>query len=104
MKEFRHLGVYGILIKNDKILLIRKGNGPYKGLLDLPGGTIEFDESPKEALERFMNFHMESYFNESNDVEKIINELKNYFQLFTNEDGTISIKPGCFIFEVKINV
>ena len=24
----------------------------YKGLLDLPGGTIEFDESPKEALER----------------------------------------------------
>lgn len=57
-----------------------------------------------EALEIFMNFHMESYFNESNDVEKIINELKNYFQLFTNEDGTISIKPGCFIFEVKINV
>ena len=52
MKEFRHLGVYGILIKNDKILLIKKGNGPYKGLLDLPGGTIEFDESPKEALER----------------------------------------------------
>lgn len=40
MKEFRHLGVYGILIKNDKILLIKKGNGPYKGLLDLPGGTI----------------------------------------------------------------
>ncbi len=52
MKEFRHLGVYGILIKNDKILLIKKGNGPYKGLLDLPGGTIEFDESPKEALKR----------------------------------------------------
>lgn len=52
MKEFRHLGVYGILIKNDKILLIKKGNGPYKGLLDLPGGTIEFDESPKETLER----------------------------------------------------
>ena len=26
MKEFRHLGVYGILIKNDKILLIKKGN------------------------------------------------------------------------------
>lgn len=52
MKEFRHLGVYGILIKNDKILLIKKGNGPYKGLLDLPGGTIEFDESPKEVLER----------------------------------------------------
>ena len=52
MKEFRHLGVYGILIKNDKILLIKKGNGPYKGLLDLPDGTIEFDESPKEALKR----------------------------------------------------
>lgn len=52
MKEFRHLGVYDILIKNDKILLIKKGNGPYKGLLDLPGGTIEFDESPKEALKR----------------------------------------------------
>ncbi len=32
--------------------MIRKGRGPYKGLLDLPGGKIEPGESFVEALHR----------------------------------------------------
>ena len=40
------------IIKNDKILLIKKKTGPYDGLLDLPGGTIEFNEKPFDALKR----------------------------------------------------
>ena len=51
-KEYRQLGAYGLLIKDNKILLIKKKTGPYDGLLDLPGGTIEFKESPLEALKR----------------------------------------------------
>lgn len=41
MKELKHLGAYGLLIQNEKILLIKKATGPYQGKLDLPGGTIE---------------------------------------------------------------
>lgn len=52
MKEYKQLGAYGLIIKNNKILLIKKNGGPYDGKLDLPGGTIEFSERPSEALKR----------------------------------------------------
>ena len=52
MKEHKHLGAYGIVIKDNKVLLIKKVTGPYDGKLDLPGGTIEFQERPEEALKR----------------------------------------------------
>ena len=52
MKENKHLGVYGLVIKNNQILLIKKVTGPYDGKLDLPGGSIEFGERPEDALKR----------------------------------------------------
>ena len=52
MKKHKHLGCYGLLIKDEKILLIKKKSGPYDGLLDLPGGTIEFGETPEMTLKR----------------------------------------------------
>ncbi|OAB36718.1 NUDIX hydrolase [Paenibacillus macquariensis subsp. defensor] len=52
MKKYTHLGVYGILIHDDQILLIKKSRGPHKGKWDLPGGTIEFGEEPYETLMR----------------------------------------------------
>lgn len=52
MKEYKQYGVYGLIIKDDKILLIKKFGGPYDKKLDLPGGTIEFCEKPTETLKR----------------------------------------------------
>ena len=52
MKEHKHFGIYGLIIKNDSILLIKKANGPYKGKLDLPGGSMKFGETPEETLKR----------------------------------------------------
>lgn len=52
MKEFKQLGAYGLVINDNKILLIKKSGGPYDGKLDLPGGTIEFCERPADALKR----------------------------------------------------
>ena len=51
-KKHRHIGVYGLIIKEDKIILIKKKTGPYDGKLDLPGGSIEFGETPSETLKR----------------------------------------------------
>ncbi len=48
----QHVGAYGFIINNDKIALIKKARGGYKGLLDIPGGGIEHDETPVEALKR----------------------------------------------------
>lgn len=52
MKQITHLGAYGLIINDGKIVLIKKANGPYKGKLDLPGGTIEFGERPEETVIR----------------------------------------------------
>lgn len=52
MKEYKQLGAYGLVLDNDRILLIKKNGGPYDGKLDLPGGTIEFCERPCDALKR----------------------------------------------------
>ncbi|WP_236570469.1 NUDIX domain-containing protein [Paenibacillus sp. An7] len=52
MDQYTHLGVYGILVKDEQILLVQKSRGPHKGKWDLPGGSIEFGEEPLFTLKR----------------------------------------------------
>ena len=52
MKEVKHIGVYGLIINDNKVVLIKKTGGPYDGKLDLPGGSFEFGETPEEVLKR----------------------------------------------------
>lgn len=52
----------------------------------------------EEALEIFLNFHLESYFNKSKFLPTVLNELVNYFKKFTNKNGIIKIQPGCFVY------
>jgi len=44
--KLSRLGAYGLVVKKDRVLLLKKRGGPYLGLLDLPGGGIEKDEGP----------------------------------------------------------
>lgn len=55
MKQFKHLGAYGLIIEKRKIVLIKKKGGPYNEKLDLPGGTIEWGETPEQTLIRELN-------------------------------------------------
>lgn len=48
----KHFGVYGVCIREGRILCIRKTRGPYRGRFDLPGGTPEEGESLVETLKR----------------------------------------------------
>ena len=77
MKEHKHLGAYAIIIKDNKILLIKKVTGPYDGKLDLPGGTIEFSERPEEALKREL-------------LEEVGIEVKEY-NLFDTDSMTLAV-------------
>lgn len=52
MNKAIYIGVYGIILNEGKILLIKKARGPYKGTYDLPGGGIEHGESFENTLER----------------------------------------------------
>lgn len=48
-----HTGIYGVVMSvKGEILLIQKARGPFTGLLDLPGGSPQWDESLEETLAR----------------------------------------------------
>lgn len=50
--QHTHLGIYGVLVHENRVLLIRKARGPYLGMWDLPGGSMEFGETPETTLAR----------------------------------------------------
>lgn len=53
LKRITYIGVYGVAINDHCILLTPKGDSSiYKGLWDLPGGGVEFGETPEETLSR----------------------------------------------------
>jgi 8-oxo-dGTP diphosphatase len=52
MNRISHLGVYALINVQNQVALILKSRGPYTGSWDLPGGKIEFGESPLQALSR----------------------------------------------------
>lgn len=52
IKKIARHGAYAVIIQDAKILLTQKKSGPYKNLWGLPGGAIEFGESPEFALQR----------------------------------------------------
>lgn len=52
MNKKIYIGVYGIILNEGKILLIKKARGPYKGMYDLPGGGVEYGESFEKTLGR----------------------------------------------------
>jgi mutator protein MutT len=47
-----HLAAYGLIIRDESLLLIKKTRGPFQGLLDLPGGKIQENETIEQALQR----------------------------------------------------
>lgn len=52
MEKRPHLGIYGLIEENGRILVIRKSRGPYRGLFDLPGGRPLHGEDLLTALTR----------------------------------------------------
>ena len=52
IEKNKHIGVYGVIIENNKIVLIKKARGGYKGKFDLPGGGMEHGETKEDTLKR----------------------------------------------------
>lgn len=48
----RAFGVYGICVKDEKLLVVNKNGGPYINRFDLPGGSLEERESLAFAMRR----------------------------------------------------
>lgn len=50
--EVPHVGVGAVVIKDGKVLLIRRGIPPSEGLWAIPGGHVELGETLQETAER----------------------------------------------------
>ena len=47
-----YLGIYGVCLKENKVLCIKKAREPYKNRFDLPGGSQKTSEGFTETLVR----------------------------------------------------
>lgn len=48
----RGLGIDALILKDNKVLLIKRKGKPFKGMWAFPGGYIEFDETVEETVKR----------------------------------------------------
>ena len=48
----KRIGCYAIIIEDNKMALVKKAGGGYKGKYDLPGGGMDHGEIPSETLKR----------------------------------------------------
>ena len=71
--------VYGLLRYRDKIIVIKKGRGPFKGLYDLPWWKIEHWETNIESLKRELK---EEVWLKENDfeIEKLLTVEEDFIK------------------------
>lgn len=88
----------------DKTLLeLDKKGEIILSIAHLKGGAIHY-KSEDELLETFMNFHLETYFNNSSLTESVIDDIRGQIAKYRNEDGSYDITPGCYVYSfIKTN-
>ncbi len=71
------VGVGGIILKDDSILLVRRGNPPHKGFWGVPGGCLELGEPLREGVAREVR--------EECGIEVEVGELFDVFETFQKD-------------------
>jgi len=80
------VGIGGVIIDQDRTLLIRRGNEPLLGEWSIPGGTLELGESLQEGVARELL--------EETGIEVRVLELIEVFDRIYLEDGSIGAEVG----------
>lgn len=87
----------------DKILLELDTKGEITlSINHLQGDAIHY-KSEDEALETFMNFHLETYFSNSPFAESVIGDIRGQISKYRNDDGSYDIAPGCYVYSFVKN-
>ena len=89
-EKISHFGVYGIILnpKDNTVLLIKKARGPYTGMLDLPGGSPEFNETLEETLCREVSEETGLQVQQCKQLQSILN-IGKYKELLLRHIGII---------------
>jgi SAM-dependent methyltransferase len=65
------------------------------------GDPIEYD-SLEDAMETFINFHLESYFNDTKYLPEVVDSVKKYLSNFIQKDDKVRVRPACFIYRCLV--
>jgi SAM-dependent methyltransferase len=57
--------------------------------------------SLEKAMEIFLNFHLESHFNDRPDLPEVYRDVEQHLSQHLREDGTVAVAPGCFVYEIS---
>ena len=94
MKDIINCSI-GIISNDNGYLFLKRKKEPYKNFFEFPGGKIEKNEKPAEALQREFMEELSIFPRKINFINKIIHEYKEFkvclhiFKIITYE-GTIS--------------
>ena len=72
------VAVGGIVLKDDSLLLVKRGNPPNKGCWGVPGGCLELGETLEEGVVREVL--------EECGIHVKVGELLDYFEVFEKDD------------------
>jgi len=73
--------VGALIIEEDKLLMIRRGNPPFEGYWSIPGGKIKWGEKLEEALKREVQ--------EELSVEVEVGELAGIVESIVEKEGDV---------------
>jgi len=76
------VGIGGVIIDQDRTLLIRRGSEPLRGEWSIPGGTLELGESLQEGVARELL--------EETGIKVCVIDLIEVFDRIYAADGTIA--------------
>lgn len=83
-KTNTRLGCYGVLRRSDgAILMVSRIDGPFQSTFDLPGGLIEFGETPEQAVYRL--FEQETGYSVKN--VRLMCNLSHHLPEWLRKDG-----------------
>lgn len=74
--------VAGIVLKENKVLLVRHTYGSGKGMLIIPGGYVKWNETPQDAVKREL-FEETGITVEPLDIVGVRFNLKDWYVVFT---------------------
>jgi len=76
------VGIGAVIVKDNKVLLIKRAGEPGRGLWSIPGGLVELGEKIKDAVRREVK--------EETGLEVKVNEIADVTEIITrDEEGKV---------------